>query len=89
MAVNPPPMDIEYAIELHPAWKDALLEDEDLQEKAAERLAAYINEGRSWLGRTGPEAKMTAEVIKVAPGTSRITYGLLLKIQLRLEVRAS
>lgn len=52
-----------FTVEWRPPWEGNLKEDSDLQQKAAERLAKYVNEGKLHNGRSGnrPVVGITAE----------------------------
>lgn len=76
-------------LDLYPAWKDALLEDLELQEKACERLVAYINEGRTYSTTTGQApVSVSAEKIEVQGGrVGHVVWGVRLTIPVEIEVR--
>jgi hypothetical protein len=41
---------VPLVIEWAPPWDGPLAEDHELQERAAERLALYLRQGRLWVG---------------------------------------
>jgi hypothetical protein len=81
MAMTPTTLPLEWEIRL--AWKDTLLETPELQETAAQRLAAYINEGRA----DGPNgrSRLSAEAVKF-PTTGPVRWGLRLRAEIDVQV---
>jgi hypothetical protein len=91
------PFTIPVRFDLFPAWKDAVLEDVELQEKAADRLVQYINEGRAH-GRNGQAPiRIEAEKITIAPhvgkvgslgptGGGSVVYGIRVSLEVEVSV---
>lgn len=72
--------------EWFPAWKDALTEDESLQEKAADRLAEYLNNGELWMN--GKRLRLAAAETTRKTKSKEGSFGVRYSIEVDVKVSA-
>lgn len=72
-----------------PAWDGAVREDRQLQEKAAERLAEYLNQGRVFTS-DNKQLKLHAETNRINRSNvvgAPVEFGVRIVVNFDVEVR--